>query len=144
MYRKLLIAFAVLVALSALANAAPKAANETDGCLQYGKPVTLTGTVIVRRVDFGPDEPAWWSGSFPLLVLDHSICATDDEEPENMEWALHLLDVCSRTWPTMSRVRVTGELFHANTVHHRSKVLVSVKQIQRLDGKMPSCKKENS
>src|SRR4029077_11878654 len=36
--------------------------------------VTLTGMVTVHKVDFGPGEPAWWSGSFPLLTLDRSIC----------------------------------------------------------------------
>jgi Domain of unknown function (DUF4431) len=136
--RKFAFAAVTTMLLTSVANAVSD--DEKKHCLQYDKPVTLTGTMLVRKVDFGPNEPAWWSSSFPLITLDKPICAWGpDDESESIEWALHVVDTCSRVWPAMSRVRVTGTLFHANTVHHHSKVLIMVNRIVRLDGQLPKC-----
>ena len=42
-------------------------------CLTYDSNVTLTGTIVVRHIDFGPVEPKEWSEPFPMLVLDQVI-----------------------------------------------------------------------
>jgi hypothetical protein len=133
---------ALLLSLSG-ANAATD--DEKKHCLQYDKQsVALTGTVLVRKINYrDPDDaPPEGSVSFPLLVLDQPICAWGpDDESENFQWALHIADNCSRTWPTSSRVRVTGTLYRAFNWHHHSAVLISVKQIVRLDGQLPACAK---
>jgi hypothetical protein len=138
-----------LLVSSISANAAN---DEYKGCLAYEKPVTLTGTVLVRKINYGKDADVPPEGSvpFPLLVLDQPICTAPllndkheiDEEAEGMEWALHVADTCVRTWPTVSRVKVTGTLFHADNWHHHSRVLVLAKQVVRLDGQLPACVKE--
>jgi hypothetical protein len=129
------------VVMAATATAAH--AQNDSACLSYDKPTTPTGTIVVRHVDFGKENPAWWSGSFPLMILDKSICAAGKDDPEeDLVWAVQLGDTCSRVRPATSRVRVTGELFHANTVHHHTAVVMSAKQVQRLDGKLPSCVRE--
>jgi Domain of unknown function (DUF4431) len=141
--KELIFAVLTMVLLASVTNAATD--DEKKDCLQYDKPVTLTGTVFVRKVDFGPGEPSWWSGSFPLIALDKPICTWGpDEESERMEWALHVVDTCSRVWPATSRVQIVGTLFHANTVHHHSKVLIMANKIVRLDGRLPACAKESN
>ena len=70
--RKVLLAgVAALSVLSASAVHATNAAtdNEKKQCLQYDKQsVTLTGTVIVRKIDYGKtdDAPPEGSVAFPL------------------------------------------------------------------------------
>jgi len=135
---RMMICAAALVAAAIVPAGAEKPCTD---CLAYDTLVTLAGTVIVRKVDFGPDEPAWFSGSFPLLILDHSIgAAGSGDDPETSVWAIQLVDTCRRTWPPTARVRVTGKLFHATTIHNHTAVLIDAKQIQRLDGKLPACK----
>jgi hypothetical protein len=108
--------------------------------------------VLLRKINYGKDDaPPEGSVPFPLLVLDQPICTAprlDDkreviEEAEGMEWALHIADTCARVWPTVSRVRLAGTLYHADNWHHHSRVLISVKQIVRLDGQLPACAKES-
>jgi hypothetical protein len=127
------------------ANAATD--DEKKQCLQYDKePVTLTGTVLVRKIDYGKDDDAPPEGSvpFPLLILDQPICTwgTDDES-EFLQWALHIADKCARTWPSVSRVKVSGTLYHGSNWHHHSHVLILAKQIVRLDGPLPACPKDS-
>jgi hypothetical protein len=119
--------------------------DKQEVCLAYNKPVTLTGTVLVRKINYENKEDAPPEGSvpFPLLVLDQMICLlpSDEEDVEEyMEWALQIADTCSRAWPTVSRVKITGTLYHAFNLHHHSKVLIHAKQIVRLDGPLPCAK----
>jgi hypothetical protein len=110
----------------------------------YEQPVTLTGTVLVRKIDYGKTDDAPRSVPFPLLVLDQPICTWGpDGESEFLQWALHIADKCARVWPTVSRGRVIGTLYHAQNWHHHSQVLILVKQILRLDGQLPGCAKES-
>jgi hypothetical protein len=64
------------------------------------------------------------------------------EEPEFMEWTLHIADTCARAWPTVSRVKITGTLYHVHNWHHHSKVLILA--VVRLDGRLPACAKESN
>jgi hypothetical protein len=130
---------ALLLSLSS-ANAATD--DEKKNCLQYDKQsVTLTGTVLVRKITCkdSDDAPPEGNVSIPLLVLDQRICTWGpDDESEGLVWALQIGDTCSRTWPTSSRVRVTGTLIHASNWHHHSLVVMVAKQITRLDGTLPA------
>jgi hypothetical protein len=121
--------------------------EEQKHCLQYDKqPVTLTGTVLLRKITYKDpgDAPPEGSVPFPLLVLDQPICTWGpDDESEGLQWALHIADNCSRTWPTISRVRISGTLYHAHNWHHHSQVLILAKLIVRLDGQLPACAKQS-
>lgn len=138
--------FAVVTAL--VLGAAPFAYAATDDetktqCVQYDKQtVILTGTVLIRKIDYGNgnDAPPEGSVPFPLLVLDQPICTWGpDEESEFQQWALQIADECLRIWPTVTRIKVTGTLYHRENWHHHSAVLVLVKRIVRLDGQLPAC-----
>src|SRR5262245_11706020 len=108
------LAFTLLLVASGV-NAATD--DEKKQCLQYDKqPVTLTGTVLVRKIDYGNDDDAPPEGSvpFPLLVLDQLICTWGpDDQSEFLQWTLQIADKCARAWPSVSRVKVTGTLYHA-------------------------------
>ena len=136
-------AMSIAIMMPALSGA-NAATDEHEGCLAYNKPVTLTGTVLVRKINYENEEYAPPEGSvpFPLLVLDQPICLRpfdEDDVAEGMEWALQIADTCARAWPTVSRVKITGTLYHAFNWHHHSKVLILAKQIARLDGQLPPC-----
>ena len=79
-----------------MANVANAATDEYQGCLAYNKPVTLTGTVLLRKIGYGKNDDAPPEGSipFPLLVLDQPICMrpSDDEfdVAENLQWSLQI------------------------------------------------------
>jgi hypothetical protein len=142
--KKVLLVLAVQLLMANVANAAT---DEYEGCLAYNKPVTLTGTVLLRKIDYGKNDDAPPEGSipFPLLILDQPICmrpSDDIDLGENLEWTLQVADTCSRVWPNISRVKVTGTLYHGHNWHHHSKVLILAKQIVRLDGHLPACTKE--
>jgi hypothetical protein len=140
--KRLIFALALLLTADG-ANAGPT--DEYEGCLAYNKKVTLTGTVLIRKINYKnrDDTPPEGSVPFPLLVLDQMICLLPSDEEdieESMEWALQIADTCSRAWPTVSRVKITGTLYHAFNWHHHSKVLIHAKQIVRLDGQLACAK----
>jgi hypothetical protein len=68
-------------AAALVASVATPGLSETDkyqGCLAYNKPVTLTGTVLLRKIHYekSDDMPPEGSISFPLLVLDPAAAGT--------------------------------------------------------------------
>jgi hypothetical protein len=137
----------VLAAQLLMANVSNAATDEYERCLAYNKPVTLTGAVLLRKIDYEKNDDAPPEGTipFPLLVLDQPICMRPSDEydvAESLEWTLQIADTCSRVWPAISRVKVAGTLYHAFNWHHHSKVLILAKQIVRLDGQLPACAKE--
>jgi hypothetical protein len=144
----------ILIVILLMTSDANAATNEYEGCLAYNKPVTLTGTVLVRKINYGKSDmgPPEGSVPFPLLVLDQPICTApllDDkqeitDEAEFLQWTLHVADSCARAWPAVARVKVTGTLYHAHNWHHHTQVLILAKQIARLDGTLPACAKESS
>ena len=142
--KKYILALTLLLIMSG-ANAATD--DEKKHCLQYDQqPVALTGTVLVRKIDYrnGDLAPPEGSVPFPLLVLDQPICAWGpDDQSEGLQWALQIADKCARAWPSVSRVKVTGTLYHADNWHQHSQVLIWAKQIVRLDGQLPTCAKDS-
>ena len=113
-------------------------------CLSYGSTVHLVGTVL-KRSFFGP--PGY--GENPktdrretqaILVLDHAVCVTAGEaagdEAESAQRELTLVPGEGVSLGPLSarRVAVRGELFHAFTAHHHTKLLIQVadtKVVQR-------------
>ena len=72
------------VALAALVGPA-MAFDEKKECIQYDKQtVTLTGTMLVRKMTYGKDDDAPPEGdhTFDMLVLDKQICAWGDDDSE--------------------------------------------------------------
>ena len=142
--KKLFATVAVIASVLFCTPLAHAATAEYEGCLTYNKPVTLTGTVLLRKIDYkkNADAPPEGSIPFPLLVLDQPFCmhpSDDIDVAENLEWSLQIADTSSRVWPAISRVKVTGTLYHAHNWHHHSKVLILAKQVVRLDGRLPAC-----
>ena len=73
--RKPLAVAAMSVAvLMPAASGTHAATDEYAGCFAYNKPVTLTGTVLIRKINYEKMEDAPPEGSvpFPLLVADHA------------------------------------------------------------------------
>jgi hypothetical protein len=90
--------FIVVAVQLLIASFASAAADNYEGCLAYDKTVTLTGTVLLRKIDYKKSDymPPENSVSFPLLVLDQRICLRpgdniDVDVAEGMEWTLHML-----------------------------------------------------
>jgi hypothetical protein len=121
-------------------------------CVEYDKQVvTVTGTVLIRTIkydnpnDAPPEARKTGSISFPVLILDQPMCSygADDDEQENLQWALSLIDSGSdcarREWPSSTRVKVTGTIFHGDNWHHHTQVLFIAKQMEALGGKLPRC-----
>ena len=145
-------AFAALVIMTGTASTAPNSARpslkdmvnegEHSKCLQYDKPATLTGTMSMHKTNYGTDMPASASRRpYAVLTLDSPICvAGPNEDTEGKVMALHIIDTCNRAWPRGSRARISGDLFHANTVNHQTRVLIFARQVKRLDGRTPACK----
>src|SRR5207247_853304 len=101
--KKILFVLAVELLIANVANAAT---DQYEGCLEYNKPVTLTGTVLLRKINYEKNDvaPPENSVQFPLLVLDQPICLRPSNDfeydiAEEMEWTLHISDTCVRIWP---------------------------------------------
>src|SRR5262245_21577688 len=117
-----------------------------NACLQYDKPVTLTGMLSSHKTDYQGDAKDF---SYILLRLDTSICVAgagglSDDDTEYTVRYIHVIDqgcTARRTW-TRARVKISGELFHRHTIYHQTSVLISANQIKRLDGPTLVCKQE--
>ena len=116
-------------------------------CLHYGpSAVTLEGTVIRRPYPGPPNDESARQGDRPdtvlILSIPKPICvapdsASDesDKQPESGVRELQLAIGTDSVWAQLraahgSRLRVTGELFHAISGHHRTRVLIWVIQIR--------------
>jgi hypothetical protein len=134
---KLLMATAAVVAMAGTAQA--------EECLQYGKTVTLSGTMSMHKANFRNVVP-WRDFRYAVLTLDTPICAAgDDEETERGVRNLHVFEEekCDhRTWPRGAKAQISGVLWHANTVAHQTPVLITPQQgqVRRLNGPTPTCK----
>ena len=107
-------------------------------CFKYDTPVTLTGTISVQR-SVEPLE------RYFLLKLDTSLCTSKsdkDEESKSGLSAIHLLysppggpsltnDEQIKMRPPWigPHVLVRGTLFHANTYHHQTPVVIDASEI---------------
>ena len=118
-----------------------------QSCLHYGpSAVTLEGT-LVRRPDPGsPNSESVRAGDHRdtalILSIPKPICvapdSASDEGDRQLESGVRELQLAIGTdslWAQLraahsSRLRVTGELFHAISGHHRTRVLLWVIQIR--------------
>ena len=124
----------VAISLSAYASAVP--------CLHYeGESVSIGGSVVLRTF-FGPpnygENPATDSREQQaILILAKPICVdanpsdNDAAEEDQIEVTLvppHGLDL---TGFEGKEVDVQGKLFHANTGHHHTPLLIQIDRIQQ-------------
>jgi hypothetical protein len=112
-------------------------------CLSYEPAsVTLSGKVEIADA-YGPpgfgDNPAHDTKKrYPVLLLDSPICVTGDPKDElNSESEddvkrvqLVFLDGKIRTDLLHKEASITGTLFHAETGHHHTAVLIQVSSAQ--------------
>lgn len=103
-------------------------------CLQYGPaPMTVSGTVVMQQAygapNYGEDPEHDDIEVYPLLVLDHQACVSKDPY-EPAEWSVTVMQMVflppallKKDW-IGRHVTVVGTLFHANTGHHRTPVLI--------------------
>ena len=130
-----------MLRLSALAVAMlPSLALAAPACLPYGPvPVTLHGTV--QRVKaYGPpgfgETPRQDSREdFDGLKLDQPLCTIADARgTQDAEANIPLLQMLfDQGHPALrpgQRIVVTGTLFHADTGHHHTSVLIEVASLQ--------------
>jgi Domain of unknown function (DUF4431) len=115
---KALCTFAAFVVMTGTVNAS---------CLQYEDTVSLTGTITMRKAEVigHPSD----GRSYAVLTLDNPICVSGpDEETENGVTVLSL-GGGKRTWP--HRATVIGKLSHAQSIWHRTPVLMEIIQIKK-------------
>jgi len=118
-----------------------------QSCLHYGpSAVTLEGTLIRRPYPGPPNYEGARQGDQPdtalILSIPKPICvapdSASDEGDKQLESGVRELQLAIGTdslWAQLraahsSRLRVTGELFHSITGHHRTRVLIWVIQIR--------------
>ncbi len=134
--------FAFLILL--LASAVYAQAQER--CLSYDPAeVQLAGTISKQVVPGPPNYQNVKKGDKPetiwILTLDKAVCVTgntdDVNEPEQNVTDLQLLlqpnhfAQLNRMGGQKPQVVSLGKLFHAHTAHHRTKVLLDVKEIKQ-------------
>ena len=118
-----------------------------QSCLHYGpSAVTLEGTLIRRPYPGPPNYESEREGdqrdTALILSIPRPICvapdSASDEGDRQLESGVRELQLAIGTdslWAQLraahsSRLRVTGELFHAISGHHRTRVLLWVIQIR--------------
>ena len=117
--------------------------NKQQNCLSYDPAVVaLTGTV--KKVTF-PGPPNYESvtrGDRPestwVLYLNHPACVMKNDLNDNegqvltMQLVFSDPNLVARYKPLLGKqVTVEGTLFHSQTGHHHTKVLITVKHIRR-------------
>ena len=130
-----------LLIFTAAVLAATATTAQAEECLQYDKPVTLSGTINLRAAGYSQEIPTYERGHlYPVLTLDAPICAAgpDDDTTERGVKELQIAD-CPRYWPRGARVLIDGELFPRQTWHHRTPVLILPKQVKRVNGQTLKC-----
>jgi hypothetical protein len=134
--RLLLTTFLLLVGFCASASG--------QKCLQYGPPVSLTGTLRSQVFPGPPNYESIRRGDRKetaiILTLVARACTTGNDPqgfdvPETGIREMQLVVKKDAHWKTVRRLMgnraiVTGTLFHAHTGYHRTKVLVDVTNIR--------------
>jgi hypothetical protein len=143
--RSLFVQAPVFVAGALLAGHSSELRQQS--CLRYGpSAVTLEGTLIRRPYPGRPNDESVRQGdqrdTVLILSIPKPICiapdSASDEGDQRVESGVRELQLAIGTdslWAQLraarsSRLRVTGELFHASGGHHRTRVLIWVIQIR--------------
>jgi hypothetical protein len=136
--------FTLLLLLCATAAAA-----SAQSCLSYEPTeVRVSGTISKQVVPGPPNYESVRKGDKPetiwILTLDKPVCVTgntdDVNEPEQNVTDLQLLlkqDQFAQLRRMTGRkvhAAASGTLFHGHTAHHRTKVLLDVKEIKQESG----------
>ena len=113
-------------------------------CLEYGPTVTLTGRLYSRVFPGPPNYESIRKGDKKetalLLKLVKKVCVAG-KDVQNLEISetgvrdVQLVILNDKHWKTVRRVKgkraiITGTLFHGNTGHHRTKILIQVSNIK--------------
>jgi hypothetical protein len=113
-------------------------------CLEYGPTVSLTGTLRSQVFPGPPNYESIKRGdrkerAIILTLVAHTCTTGNDPQgidvPENNVREMQLVVTESAHWKIVERrlgkrVIVTGDLFHAHTGHHRTKVLMNITGIR--------------
>ena len=111
-------------------------------CLQFdGDPVTLAGVITLETFfghpNFGENPKTDSRETQAILVLTKSICvganpATNGDDAEN-QFKVTLVPTAGVNLKSLEgrSVTVEGALFHANTGHHHTPVLMQVVRVRR-------------
>jgi len=133
--------------LASLVLAGHSSELRQQSCLHYGpSAVALEGTLIRRAYPGPPNYASVRQGDQPdtalILSIPKPICvapdSSSDEGDKQLESGVRELQLAIGTDSLRAqlravhgpRVRVTGELFHAISGHHRTRVLIWVIQIR--------------
>ena len=133
--------------LASLVLAGHSSELRQQSCLHYGpSAVALEGTLIRRAYPGPPNYASVRQGDQPdtalILSIPKPICvapdSSSDEGDKQVESGVRELQLAIGTdslWAQLRavhspRLRVTGELFHAISGHHRTRVLIWVIQIR--------------
>ena len=116
-----------------------------QNCFEYGPSVTLTGTVSSRVFAGPPNYESIKRGdrkeTATILNLASPVCtSTTSNTADSFDVAetdireVQLVITKPEDWKTLKRLRgkpvvVTGTLFHAHTGHHRTKILITVDEL---------------
>lgn len=146
-------AIAVAMGVATLFLFHPSPAH-ADGCLKYEpEMVTLTGTVIVKRFPGPPEYSSIEAGdrteTVTIIKLDRPICVNADSasavnteaEEDVAEIQIGPLYHLLPGWPKQfkrlksKKAKVAGTLFHRHTGHHRTAILMDVKELDFIENK---------
>ena len=133
----LLVLFVVLLGGCVSSAAAQK-------CFDYGPTVSLSGKLTSKVFPGPPNYESIRKGDQKetaiILVLTHPICTTTKDpanygDPESGQRSIQLVITKDGDWPVIRRLigkraTVTGTLFHWNTGHHHTRVLIDVSQLR--------------
>ena len=139
-------AYSKIFTLLILLCASAVCASAQEDCLSYDPAeVQLSGTISKQVVPGPPNYENVRKGDKPetiwILTLDRAVCVTgntdDVNEPErgvtDVQLVLQQNHFAQLRRMTGRKVHVVslGKLFHAHTAHHRTKVLLDVKEISQ-------------
>ncbi|MFZ1873882.1 MAG: DUF4431 domain-containing protein [Chania sp.] len=139
----------VVMTLFALYTSAVSAA---ESCLNYGKPISLSGIVEIRvffgSPNYGEDPATDGRDIQGLLFLDKPICTVGEDyneaEKDQIEvtlipnGSLNLSDFAGQ------HVTVSGSLSHADNGHHNTALLLDLSGTPKLDAKANTPQPTNS
>jgi hypothetical protein len=108
-------------------------------CLHYlGAPVTLIGTVTLRTFygppNYGENPSTDARETQAILLLDKPICVeanpSDSDDAETGQLQVTVVPLAGTDLRRFegAKVEVSGVLFHANTGHHHTAVLIDLRR----------------
>lgn len=117
-----------------------------QNCFEYGSNVSLTGTLTSRVFAGPPNYESIKRGDRKetaiILTLAAPVCTTTGNPADSFDVAetnvrqVQLVISKPEHWKALKRLRgkpvvVTGPLFHAHTGHHRTKILITVAELNQ-------------